>query len=72
MSITTCVSLALKVLIILSTGLTILSWIGVERPTSALNLTDGFLDADRFNKKGPLPFYIMRGAKSPAPRRTRR
>src|SRR3569833_3205854 len=64
-SITTCVSLILKILIVLSTGLITLSWIGVKQSTSALELTEGFIDAasaaTRVNKTGTLPFFFLCG-----------
>ncbi|KAH8883502.1 hypothetical protein GQ53DRAFT_846924 [Thozetella sp. PMI_491] len=64
-SVTTAVSMIIKIMVIISTGLIALSWTPVGLSDSPLVLQDVFVDdGSRLNNTGSLPYYVMQGVAS--------
>jgi len=61
-AITSTVSILIKILIVISTGLITLSWITVKNESYPMSLQDQFVDDDsRLEFTSALPFYMMKG-----------
>ncbi|KAK0660444.1 hypothetical protein QBC41DRAFT_286462 [Cercophora samala] len=61
-SITCAVSIIVKIMIVISTGLISLSWITVRHDSYPITIQDRFVDdATRLNNTGELPYHVMEG-----------